>query len=232
MALLNTMDSLKQAVAESACSLVKDGQVLGLGTGSTVYFLLEELARRILEEEIEIVCIPTSKETELLARERGIPVGTLEEHETVSLAIDGADQVSKNLDLIKGGGAAHTREKIVASLAERFVVIVDEGKLSERLSIPVPVEVLPFSWKAVFRKLEKMKAKVALRYGSGKVGPVVTDNGNYVLDADFGVIEYPRRLEASINLINGVVENGVFPGMAQEVHVGTRNGVNILIKPG
>ncbi len=222
------MDSLKRAAAESVGSLIRDGQVLGLGTGSTVYFLIDEVARRMREEGLDVVCIPTSRGTELLARERGISVATLEEHDGIDLAIDGADQVSNTLDLIKGGGAAHTREKIVASLAERFVVIVDEGKLSEKLSLPVPVEVLPFSWKAAARKLEEMGAGVALRQCSGKAGPVITDNGNYVLDADFGVIQDPGALEAEINQIRGVLENGIFPGMTHEVHVGTKNGVKIL----
>lgn len=226
------MDSLKRAAAESACSLVRDGQVLGLGTGSTVYFLIEELARRIEDDGLDVICVPTSRGTALLAGEKGIPVATLEEYDSLDLAIDGADQVSKSLDMIKGGGAAHTREKIVASLAERFVVIVDEGKLSEKLSLPVPVEVLPFSWKVVAGQLEKMSAATTIRQGSGKAGPVITDNGNYVLDADFGVIEDPEALEAEINLIRGVVENGIFPGMAHEVRVGTENGVKILKKPG
>ena len=226
------MDSLKRAAAESACSLVKDGYVLGLGTGSTVYFLIDELARRIKEEDLDVVCVPTSRGTAITAREKGITIASLEEYDALDLAIDGADQVSDKLDLIKGGGAAHTREKIVASLSKRFVVIVDEGKLSEKLSLPVPVEVLPFSWKVVARKLEDMDATTVVRQGSGKSGPVITDNGNYVLDADFGIIEDPESLEAEINLIKGVVENGIFPGMAHEVRVGTDNGVKILRKPG
>lgn len=226
------MKHLKHAAAKSACSLVKDGQVLGLGTGSTMTYLIEELSRRVYEEELEVTCIPTSRGTELLAREKGLPIATLEEHHPIDLAIDGADQVAGNLDLIKGGGAAHTREKIVASLARRFIVIVDEGKLSEKLSLPVPVEVLPFSWKAVAEELREMKGRVELRQGSGKAGPVITDNGNYVLDVAFGVIENPGKLEAEINLIKGVIENGIFPGMAHEVHVGTKNGVKVLRKPG
>jgi ribose 5-phosphate isomerase A len=226
------MEHLKQAAARSACSLIKDGQILGLGTGSTVAYLIEELSRRVYEEELEVTCIPTSRGTELLAREKGLPLTTLEEHRDIDLAIDGADQVARSLDLIKGAGAAHTREKIVAVLARRFIVIVDEGKLSEKLSLPVPVEVLPFSWKAVAERLGAMKGRAELRQGSGKAGPVITDNGNYILDAAFGVIENPEKLEAEINLIKGVVENGIFPGMAHEVHVGTKNGVKVLRKPG
>lgn len=226
------MDSLKLAAARSACSMIGDGQVIGLGTGSTVRFLIEELSRRIDEEELDVVCVPTSRGTAILAREKGVATASLEEYDALDLAIDGADQVSDKLDLIKGGGAAHTREKIVASLAERFVVIVDEGKLSEKLSLPVPVEVLPFSWKTAARRLEDMNAEVALRQCAGKAGPVITDNGNYILDADFGVITDPEGLESEINHIMGVLENGIFPGMTHEVHVGTENGVKILKKPG
>jgi ribose 5-phosphate isomerase A len=212
--------------------MIGDGQVIGLGTGSTVRFLIEELSRRIDEEELDVVCVPTSRGTAILAREKGVATASLEEYDALDLAIDGADQVSDKLDLIKGGGAAHTREKIVASLAERFVVIVDEGKLSEKLSLPVPVEVLPFSWKTAARRLEDMNAEVALRQCAGKAGPVITDNGNYILDADFGVITDPEGLESEINHIMGVLENGIFPGMTHEVHVGTENGVKILKKPG
>lgn len=222
------MEHLKQAAAQSACSLIKDGQILGLGTGLTVNYLIEELSRRIYKEEFEIACIPTSDGTELLAREKGIPLATIDERRDIDLAIDGADQVARSLDLIKGGGAAHTREKIVAALARRFVVIVDEGKLSEKLSLPVPVEVLPFSWRAAAERLEAMKGRAVLRQGYRKAGPVVTDNGNYILDVDFGVIENPEKLEREINLIKGVIENGIFPGMAHEVHVGTKNGVKVL----
>lgn len=226
------MDNLKKAAAESACRLIEDGVVVGLGTGSTVAYLIEELSRRIADNGLNIVCIPTSRGTELLAREKNIPLATLEDYQKVDIAIDGADQVSRSLDLIKGGGAAHTREKIIASLADKFVVIVDERKLSEDLSIPVPIEVLPFSWKAVAQKLEGIGAKPLLRYGLGKAGPVITDNGNYIIDADFGVIKDPEELEDRINIIKGVVENGIFPGMTDEVHVGTKSGVKILEKPG
>jgi ribose 5-phosphate isomerase A len=220
------MRNLKLEAAVSACRLIRDGQVVGLGTGSTVSYLIYELSQRIKEEELKLLGIPTSKGTEALAREAGIPLTTFEEHRNIDITIDGADQVSAKLDLIKGGGAAHTREKIVATQAKRLVIIVDEGKLSEKLNIPVPVEVLPFSWKVTAGLLAAMGGKPSLR--GLKSGPVITDNGNYILDVDFGEIRDPENLESRINSVIGVVENGVFPGMAYEVHVGTANGVKIL----
>lgn len=218
--------NLKLEAAKSACRLVEDGQLLGLGTGSTVSCLIHELARRIQEEELELMCIPTSKGTEVQARKMGIPLTTFEEHLDLDMAMDGADQISKSLDLIKGGGAAHTREKIVATRARRFVIIVDEGKLSDRLDIPVPVEVLPFSWRVSAEHLKEIRGKPTIRKTSK--GLTITDNGNYILDVDFGVITNPKSLETEINSVIGVVENGVFPGMAHEVHAGTADGVRIL----
>ncbi len=186
------MTDLKRKAATSACRLIKDGQVVGLGTGSTVSYLIRELSQRIKEEELELLCIPTSKSTEALAQQRGIPLTTFEEHLDIDIAIDGADQVSAKLDLIKGGGAAHTREKIVATQARRFVIIVDEGKLSEKLNIPVPVEVLPFSWKVCAELLTTLGGKPSLRRSPEKAGPTITDNGNYILDVDFGEIRNPE----------------------------------------
>jgi ribose 5-phosphate isomerase A len=222
------MRNPKQEAAVSACRLISDGQVVGLGTGSTVRHLIHEISRRIKEEELRLLGIPTSKGTEALAQKEGIPLTTFEEHLGIDIAIDGADQVSAKLDLIKGGGAAHTREKIVATQARRFVIIVDEGKLSDNLDIPVPVEVLPFSWKVTAELLAAMGGKPTLR--GLESGPAITDNGNYILDVDFGGIRNPENLESRINSVIGVVENGIFPGMAQEVHVGAANGVKIIRK--
>ncbi len=217
---------LKEVAAASAVSLVRDGQVLGLGTGSTVGHALKLLAKRIKEEELEIIGVPTSRATEVQARRLGIPLATLQEHPVIDLDIDGADQVSKELDLIKGGGGAHCREKIVALASKKFYVIVDEGKLVKTLDMPVPVEVLPFSWSLTKKWLSKKGADSKLRIADGK--PFVTDNGNFILDANFGRIETPKALERDINSVSGVVENGIFADTACEVHVGTKKGLRIL----
>ncbi len=216
----------KETAAVSGASVIKDGQVVGLGTGSTVLFVLRELARRIQEEDLEILGIPTSIATEKTAAELSIPMSTLEEHESLDIDIDGADQVSDGFDLIKGGGGAHFREKMVALASKNMIVIVDENKMVARLGMPVPVEVLPFSWSIVGKKLTEIGGVSSLRIKES--GPFVTDNGNYVLDVDFGVIDEPGSLEAEINAVPGVLENGIFTGIPCEVHVGSENGVRIV----
>jgi len=212
--------------AKSAVELVKDGQVLGLGTGSTVYYVIEEIGRRIKEEGLEVIGIPTSIATEKLASENGIPLTTLQDNPEIDLDIDGADQVDDRLDLIKGGGGALFREKLVASCSKRFVVIVDESKLVEVLDWAVPVEVFPFAWKPISRWLEGIGGRPKLRMNGGE--KFVTDNKNFILDVDFSTIDDPARLQSAINSITGVVENGVFVGLTSEVHVGTDDGVKIL----
>ncbi|MEE8167826.1 MAG: ribose-5-phosphate isomerase RpiA [Candidatus Hydrothermarchaeales archaeon] len=218
--------NLKESAAISGVSLVEDGQVLGLGTGSTVYYALVELAKRIKEEGLEVLGIPTSNATEQLARDNGIPLTTLQEHPQVDLDIDGADQVSESLDIIKGGGGAHFREKAVALASKRFVVIVDESKLSQGLDMLIPVEALPFSWNLVEKELTAIGGNPVLRLSRDT--PFVTDNGNYIIDVDFGEIADPKKLEGEINAIAGVLENGIFSGLACEVHVGAKSGVEIL----
>ena len=217
-------ESAKKAAAIEATKLVKSGQVVGLGTGSTVRYAIIELGRRIREEGLDIVGIPTSYQSMMLAAEVGIPLTNLFETPSIDIAIDGADQVDFELNLIKGGGAAHAREKVVDSLAKQFVVVVDETKVVEKLGKkqPVPVEVLPFALPAVVRKLEELGGKPSLRMASEKDGPVVTDNGNFVVDVDFGVIENPAELDQKVRSIPGVVETGLFIGLADVVFVGCK----------
>ena len=195
-----------------------------------MHYALKEIARRIYEDELEVLCIPSSLDTQFLAVESGIPLTSLEEHQSIDIVIDGADEVDRDLNMIKGGGAAHTREKIIAGRARRFVVIVDESKIKKRLSMQVPVEVLPFAWKVVEKELKKLKGISKLRKADNKAGPVITDNGNFILDVDFGEIRNPKKLEGEINAIAGVIENGIFAGMASEVYIGTRKGVVIKRK--
>lgn len=223
----------KEAAALSAARTVKDGQVVGLGTGSTVYYAIKELGRRAREEDLDILGIPTSLGTELLAVEEGIKLTTLAEHPELDLAIDGADEVDRLLNLIKGGGGAHTREKAVATAAARFLVAVDGAKLKERLSMPVPVEVLPFSRRLAEEALKSLGGRPAIRMGVRKAGPVITDNGNILLDVSFGIIRNPGRLEEEIKGVIGVVESGIFAGYDPEVHVGPKDGgvVRILRPP-
>lgn len=220
----------KKRAALEATRLVKDGQVVGLGTGSTAFYMLEELGRRVIEEKLCILGVPTSKATASLAERFGIPLTTLDAHPELDIAIDGADQVDPRLDLIKGMGGALAREKVVASAARRFIVIVDEGKMAPRLGEGqvLPIEVIPFAVPTVLRRIEKLGGRVKLRSAKDVRVPFVTDNGNSILDVDFGFIPRPKELEASIKTIPGIVEDGLFVGMAEGVFVGHADGVEKL----
>ncbi|MEN6329802.1 MAG: ribose-5-phosphate isomerase RpiA [Methanobacteriaceae archaeon] len=223
------MDPKKRAGLEAALR-VKDGMVVGLGTGSTTYHFIKTLAERLKEEELEVWGIPTSYQSYFLAVELGIPVTTLDEHRP-DLAVDGADEVDPYLNLIKGGGAAHTREKIVDYAAKNFLVIVDESKMVDQLGeFPVPVEVLPGALALVKEHLESMGGTPRLRMAHMKDGPVITDNNNFILDVQFENIPHPVLLEKELNNIPGVLENGIFTDNVDEVLIGTINQVRSLKK--
>ncbi len=219
----------KRAAGESAAALVEDGMVVGLGTGSTVAWTIQRLGVRVKEEGLNILGVPTSYQAEALAIASGINLTTLSQRPVIDLAIDGADQIDFKLFAIKGGGAAHTREKVVSASARRFVVVADESKYVERLSRPVPVEVLPFAVRPVEQWLKELGGTPVLRLGRMKDGPVITDNGNFVMDVDFGVIEDPGALAAKLCPIPGVVEHGLFDNL-DEVHLARASGVEIISK--
>lgn len=214
---------MKQEVGKAAASKVKSGMIVGLGTGSTTAYAIEYIGDRLKSGEIEnILGIPTSFQAEVLARQYGIPLTTLDVIDRMDLAIDGADEVDPNKNLIKGGGAAHTREKIVDTLAEQFIVVVDSGKLVDRLgsTFLLPVEVMPMAMTTTMKALEKLGGKPQLRMGVKKAGPVITDQGNMVIDVKFDSIDNPAELEKTINNIPGVLENGLFVGVADLILVG------------
>lgn len=223
MAEMDPVKLMKQEVGRVAAAQVESGTVIGLGTGSTTAFAIQFIGERLASGELkDIKGIPTSFQASVLAKKYGIPLATLDEVEGMALAIDGADEVDPQFNLIKGGGAAHTREKIVDSLAEKFIVVVDSSKLVDKLgsTFPLPVEVLPLAVAPVTRALEALGATVELRMGVKKDGPVITDQGNMVLDAKFDAIANPAEMETTINNIPGVLENGLFVGVATEVLVG------------
>ena len=205
--------SAKKAAGEAAADLVKSGMVVGLGTGSTVAWTIKRLGERMKEEGLEFLGVPTSFQAESLAIECGIRLSTLSQHPVLDLAIDGADQVDHRLYVIKGGGAAHTREKVVACSARQFVIVADESKYVKQLTHPVPVEALPFALRLVEKKLLELGGRPVLRLGKMKDGPVITDNGNFVLDVDFGSIEEPVELGARMSRIPGLVEHGIFENL-------------------
>lgn len=221
---------MKQQVGIEAARLVGDGAVVGLGTGSTAVFMIEELGRRIKEEELHIVGIPTSYDAAVRARAAGIPVRTLDDVERIDIAIDGADEVDPMKCLIKGRGAAHTREKIIDSLANIFVVVVDDSKLVDRLgtTCPVPVEVLPMAVAPVMRRLRDLGGTPVLRMGVKKDGPVITDQGNMVVDVTFNGIDDPAGMERTLNNIPGGVENGLFVDVVTMVLVGQLSADGIV----
>ena len=217
-------DQMKQAVAAAATEQIQSGMVVGLGSGSTAALMIKALGAKLRSGELtDITGVTTSFQGEVLAAELGIPLRSLNAIERIDLAIDGADEVDPSFQLIKGGGACHVQEKLVAARADRFVVVVDSTKLVERLNLGflLPVEVLPGAWRQVQMQLKAMGGEAVLRMAVKKAGPVVTDQGNLVLDVKFdGGIADPVSLEAEINNLPGVLENGLFVNLTDQVLVG------------
>ena len=215
---------MKQAVAAAAVEQIKDGMVLGLGSGSTAALMIQALGAKLASGELrEIVGVTTSFQGEVMAAELGIPLRNLTAVDRIELAIDGADEVDPSFQLIKGGGACHVQEKLVASRADRFVVVVDSTKIVDRLNLGflLPVEVLPGAWRQVQGRLAELGGIADLRMAQRKAGPVVTDQGNLVLDVSMaGGIGDPEDLECRINNLPGVLENGLFVNLTDEVLVG------------
>lgn len=214
---------MKQEVGKAAAKRVKSNSIVGLGTGSTTAYAIEYIGDRLKQGEIsDIVGVPTSFQAEVLAKKYGIPLTTLDAIDRIDVAIDGADEVDPQKNLIKGGGAAHTREKVVDALADEFIVVVDSGKLTDKLgsTFLLPVEVIPMAMTPVINALTKLGGKPELRMGVKKAGPVVTDQGNLVIDVKFDSIDNPAELEKTINNIPGVLENGLFVGVADVVLIG------------
>lgn len=219
----DTAKLMKQQVGKAAADRVQSGTIVGLGTGSTTAYALQYIGERIAKGELkDIKGIPTSFQAEVLAKQYNIPLTTLDDVDHIDIAIDGADEVDPNKNLIKGGGAAHTREKIVDCLATQFIVVVDSTKLVEKLgsTFLLPVEVIPMAKTPVMNAIEKLGGKPTLRMGVKKAGPVITDQGNFVIDVKFDNIENPAELEKILNNIPGVLENGLFVGVADVILVG------------
>jgi len=223
-------DALKKLAANAAVEYVKDGQIVGLGTGSTVRHVVAKLAERI-KKGLRIQGVATSFETARLASEAGIPLMADDAEWVVDLALDGADQVDPRLNLIKGGGGALLKEKIVATAATRFVVVVDETKRVPVLggSFPLPVEVVPFGWRTLAKRLERLGCRVAPRMKDGAL--FVTEAGHYILDLWFSKIDDPARLETELEKTPGVVCTGLFVGRADLAVVATQQGIVTLTRP-
>ena len=227
---MNTEDQ-KKIAAEKATESVKSGMVVGLGTGSTVYYALLKLGDRV-REGLDIVGIPTSDGTERIAVAQQIPLTTLAAHPTIDLTIDGADEVDPRLNLIKGGGAALVREKIIANASKKILIVVDESKVSRVLgtNFPLPVEIVRFGWEATQTAVNRICGSSTLRLALAhdRDQPLITDNGNYILDCHFDGIPAPDQVELQLNNIPGVVENGIFVNRADEIIVGTPSGLRYM----
>lgn len=212
----------KRIAAERAADYIEDGMIVGLGTGSTAYWAILKLAARV-RDGLNIRAIATSLQSEQLAREHGIPLTTFSEITDIDITIDGADEVDPELNLIKGGGGALLREKIVAATSKRFIVVVDESKRVERLGkFPLPVEIVPFGYEVTMNKLLQSGCQPVLRRSANQI--FRTDNGNFIVDCHFNEIDDPNNLHHRLNLIPGVVENGLFVDMTDLVIVGYHNG--------
>ena len=227
------IEKAKKNAALEAVKHVKDGFTVGLGSGSTAAYAIEKIGKRMKQEKLQIQGVPTSYQAFMLAVQHGIPVTTLEERPILDLAIDGADQIDQELNLIKGMGGALAREKIVASASKKLIIIADDNKKVNVLgenNHPVPVETLPFAASLVMRRIAEMNGRPVLREGKRKVGPVITDNGNVIIDADFGLVNKPAELEYRLKSVPGIVETGLFIQMTDIAYVGKHSNVEKLTR--
>lgn len=221
----------KKKAAMRAVKHIENGMVLGLGSGTTVSFAIKYIGELIAADELyDILGVPTSIQTAFEAIRAKIPLTSLDEHPQLDLGIDGADQLDVKLNAIKGGGGALMREKIVAAACKEYILIADDSKLTDVLGNGkvVPIEIHPFGVTPALKGVEKLGAKVSLRLSSGKLGPLVTDNGNYIIDADFGPISDPWWLNRELHAIPGIIETGMFLGYAHLAYVGGRGSVKRL----
>jgi ribose 5-phosphate isomerase A len=224
---LTDKETQKRMAAKAALEHIETDQVIGIGSGSTVEYLIKFLKERMLSEKLKIQAVPTSYQSAFLLMQNKIPLTSLNEHPELDLAIDGADEIDLALNLIKGAGAALTQEKIVDSMAKKFIIIADESKKVNKLGekMPIPIEIIPLSLNAVLMRLRKFTSNYTLREAIKKMGPVITDNSNFIVDAKISNIQNPKELELEINGIPGVVENGLFIEMAHIAYIGSEKGI-------
>ncbi|KXH71619.1 MAG: hypothetical protein AM326_11665 [Candidatus Thorarchaeota archaeon SMTZ-45] len=227
------MSRMKLNAAKSALKNIPKTGPIGLGSGSTVAIFAKELGQLVSDGKNDISVVPSSYQAYQLAIEHGIPLTNLDINPELIITVDGADEVDKNLNLTKGGGGALFQEKVVASASKRLIIIVDESKLVDKLAsrFLIPIEVFPFSLSVVQRKIRTMGIEPFVRQAEKKIGPVVTDNGNFIIDLKFSKpIDDPRKVATDLKMIPGVVETGLFIDMTDEVHVGLKDGVRVLKK--
>jgi len=221
---LGKKNAANKAVEEN----IEEGMILGIGSGSTVVYAVKKIAEINKSKNLDLKCIPTSFQSHQLIVENGLTLVSLDQYPVIDLDIDGADEIDASLNLIKGGGGCLVQEKIIASASKKLVIIADYTKKSEILGENwhkgVPIEIIPLALVPIMMKLEKLSGKPVLRMAKAKAGPVVSDNGNFIIDVDFGLIENPLDLNLKILQIPGVVDSGLFLGMAQTAYIGQEDG--------
>jgi len=224
----------KNAGYAAVDDFITDGMVIGIGSGSTVVYAVERLIQRVQQENLHVTCIPTSFQATQLIVEGGLPLGDLSRFPVIDVDIDGADEVDADLNLIKGGGGCHVQEKIIARNSKRMIVVADYRKdsqhLGEQWKKGIPIEVIPLSYVPLLQKFRSMGGIPSLRMAKSKAGPVVSDNGNFIIDVDFGVISEPVSLAADLKQLTGVVDTGLFVNLAQKAYFGQADGTVVSRK--
>jgi len=224
----------KTASEKAVIENVKKNMVLGIGSGSTVVYAVKKIAELNKEKNLNLKCIPSSFQSYQLIIDNGLNLVTLNQYPEIDVAIDGADEIDKNLNLIKGGGGCLVQEKIIASNSSKLIIIADfrknSNKLGENWKNGVPIEVIPMAYFPITKKLEKLGGKPILRMAKAKMGPVITDNGNFIIDADFGIIDNPSVLNEKILFIPGVVDTGFFIGMTSKAYIGQKDGSVLILQ--
>ncbi len=224
----------KNAADKAVEENVKKNMVLGIGSGSTVVYAVKKIAEMNKNTSLNLKCIPTSFQSYQLIVENGLNLVSLDQYPEIDLDIDGADEIDENLNLIKGGGGCLVQEKIIASNSKQLIIIADFRKKSKNLGDNwkkgIPIEVIPLAYVPIMKKLEKFGGKPVLRMAQAKAGPLVTDNGNFIIDVDFGIIENPSTLNQNILILPGVVDTGFFIGMTSKVYIGKKDGTILILK--
>jgi len=225
----------KKTAAEKAVEdNIKNGMVLGIGSGSTVVYAVEKIAELCKQQHFNVKCIPTSFQSSQLIVENGLDLVSLDQHPEIDLDIDGADEIDGKLNLIKGGGGCLVQEKIIAYNSKQLIIIADFRKnskyLGEHWKNGVPIEIIPMAYVPLLKKLESLGGKPVLRMAKAKAGPLVTDNGNFIIDVDFGVIENPKELNAVLLNIPGIVDTGLFIEMTNRAYIGQEDGSIITLE--
>ncbi|MFX1558723.1 MAG: ribose 5-phosphate isomerase A [Promethearchaeota archaeon] len=224
----------KNAAEKAVKENVKKNMILGIGSGSTVVYAVKNIAEMNRKNDLNLKCIPSSFQSYQLIIENELVLGTLDQYPEIDLDIDGADEIDKNLNIIKGGGGCLVQEKILAYNSKKVIIIVDFRKNSEKLgenwNKGVPIEVIPMAYSPIMKKLEKLGGKPILRMAQSKMGPLITDNGNFIIDVDFGTIENPKTLDEKILTIPGVVDTGFFIGLTSKAYIGQKDGSVFILQ--